>query len=453
MRLRSYLSSRASAANYWSGTGRGHNSQVSSKPIKVLHIINDLSVGGAEITLYKLLSEMDEERFSFAVVSLKNRGKLRERIEALGVPVYTARMSHAVPTPASIWRLIRLVRRLKPDVIQGWMSHGNLASQLTAAFTRGRATVLWNIRQSLYSLDYEKRITAMAIKLGARISTKPTGIIYNSRIGAAQHAAIGYSLEKALVIHNGFDTNIFTPSRVARHSVRSELGVAQNTDLIGLMGRYHELKDHPNFLRAAALLREKNPDVQFVLAGREINWDNQSLRELIQELGLVERVHLLGERQDMPRLTAALDVAVSASFGEGFPNVIGEAMACGVPCVVTDVSDLPWIVGGTGRVVPPRDPAAMAQAFVEMIELGIDGREELGSAARARVMEHFCLDSVVAQYEALYENAAARKEIGRFIRDVRYRRFPERVPSNTLRKEAITGASNGRPSRSSKPKW
>lgn len=453
MGLRSYLSSRASAAGNWSGTSKGDNSQATSNPIKVLHIINDLSVGGAEITLYKLLSEMDEARFSFAVVSLKNRGKLRERIEALGIPVYTAAMSHAVPTPSSIWRLIRLVRRLKPDVIQGWMSHGNLMSQLTAAFAPRRVAVLWNIRQSLYSLDYEKRITAVAIKLGARISSKPTGIVYNSRIGAAQHAAIGYSLEKALVIHNGFDTELFTPSGVARHSVRSELGVAQNTVLIGLMGRYHGLKDHPNFLRAAALLREKNSDVQFVLAGREINWDNQLLRELIQELGLVERVHLLGERQDMPRITAALDVAVSASFGEGFPNVIGEAMACGVPCVVTDVSDLPWIVGGTGRVVPPRDAAAMAQALVEMIELGVDGREELGAAARARIMEHFCLDSVVTQYEALYENAATRKGIGRFIKDVRYHRSLEQVSSDTHRQDVITGAANVRRSRSSRPKW
>jgi len=416
-----------------------------------LHIINDLSVGGAEITLYKLLSEMDEVRFSFAVVSLKNRGKLRERIEALGVPVYTAAMSQAVPAPLSIWRLIRLVRRLMPDVIQGWMSHGNLMSQLTAAFAPGRVAVLWNIRQSLYSLDYEKRMTAMAIKLGARISTKPTGIIYNSRVGAAQHAAIGYSLEKALVIHNGFDTELFTPSGVARHSVRSELGVAQNTILIGLIGRYHALKDHPNFLRAAALLREKISDVQFVLAGREINWDNQPLRELIQELGLVERVHLLGERQDMPRITAALDLAVSASFGEGFPNVIGEAMACGVPCVVTDVSDLPWIVGGTGRVVPPRDAAALAQAFVEMVELGVDGREELGAAARERIMERFGLDSMVTQYEALYENAATRKEIGRFIKDVRHQRSLEQVSSDTPA-GCRYGAANVRRSSSSRAK-
>ncbi|HEV2915761.1 MAG TPA: glycosyltransferase [Pyrinomonadaceae bacterium] len=393
--------------------------------IKVLHIINDLSIGGAEMMLYKLLSGMSAERFAPVVMSLVDRGNLRERIEALGIPVYSAGMSPEMPSPVAVWRLIRLVRQIKPDLIQGWMAHGNLVAQLVAGLASRRSAVLWNIRQTLYSFDYEKRATASAIKLCARLSKRPARILYNSRTSSAQHTAIGYSAEKTLVIPNGFDTELFAPSREARLSVRSELGVAENTFLIGLVGRFHPMKGHAHFLRAAKRLLKTYPDVQFVLSGKDVSWANISLCELVQTLGLVERVHLLGERQDMPRITAALDIASSSSsYGEGFPNVIGEAMSCAVPCVVTDVSDLPWVVGETGRVVPPRNPEALARAWADLIELGTEGREALGAAARARVIQYFPLGSVVAQYEALYESVIARKG-KRPKSNVRYHRFSE----------------------------
>jgi glycosyltransferase involved in cell wall biosynthesis len=385
---------------------------VDSRPLKVLHIINDLSVGGAEMMLYKLLYALREEPFSSAVVSLKKRGGLGERIEALGVPVYTLSLERAFPTPAAIWSLARLLRRARPDVVQGWLPHGNLAAQLAGALVPNPVPVLWNIRQSLYSLDYEKPATARAIKLGAFLSGRPAGIIYNSRTGAAQHATFGYRNRRSLVIHNGFDTELFAPSAAARSGVRAELGVADDTILIGLVSRYHSIKDHSNFLRAAALLRRNYPDVRFVLCGRGIEWHNRALRELIQASDLAGNVHLLGERQDIERVMAALDIAASASYGEGFPNVIGEAMSCAVPCVVTDVSDLPWIIEGAGLVVPTRDPASMARALAEMIERGRGGREALGRAGRARVLEHFRLDSVAAKYGALYQSVAARQEAG-----------------------------------------
>jgi glycosyltransferase involved in cell wall biosynthesis len=408
--------------------------RLNSRPTKVLHIINDLSVGGAEMMLYKLLSVMNKEQFSSAVLSLKKRGRLCERIEALGVPVYTLALEQSFPTPASIRSLAHLLRRLSPDVIQGWMPHGNLAALLAGALVPGRVPVLWNIRQSLYSLDYEKPMTAVAIKLSAWLSDRPDGIIYNSRTGAAQHAAFGYSNKRSLVIYNGFDTKLFTPSATARRSVRDELGVAENTFLVGLISRYHFIKDQSNFLRAAALLRERYPDARFVLVGRGIEWQNRPLRELIQALALVAKVYLLGERQDTARIIAALDVATSASRGEGFPNVIGEAMSCAVPCVVTNVSDLPWIIEGAGRVVPRHDSASMAQALIEMFERGRDGREALGRVGRARVMEHFRLDSVAAQYGALYRSVAIRQETK--TAEVPYQGVVERtLTRNVLQKD------------------
>jgi glycosyltransferase involved in cell wall biosynthesis len=272
-----------------------------------------------------------------------------------------------------------------------------------------RPPVLWNIRQSLYSLEHEKPVTAKAIKLGARLSRKPAGIIYNSRTGAAQHTAFGYSNEKSVVIYNGFNTELFAPSAHARLSVRSELCLAEDTVLIGLISRYHAVKNHSNFLNAAALLKKQRPDVHFILSGGGISRDNKPLKALIQELGLIEHVHLLGERQDTERIIAALDVAASASDAEGFPNVIGEAMACAVPCVVTDVSDLAWIIKGAGLIVPKNSSASMARAFAEILGLGPEGRRALGFAGRARVMEYFRLDSVAAQYGAYYESVITPK--------------------------------------------
>ena len=355
--------------------------------------------------LYKLLAATNRERFAPAVISMKDRGELRARIEALGVPVYPLGIRGSLPGPLSVTRLIRIVRQVQPELIHGWMYHGNLAAQVAAVFSRSKACVLWSIHQSLYNFDYEKRITAAVIKLCALVSRLPDKIIYISHNSAGQHEKVGYEKDKKLVLYYGFDTEKFAPSMEARRSVRAELGVAPDTILIGLVGRYHPVKDHGNFLRAAALVSKSHPETRFVMCGKGIDHQNPALRELIDELQLSTCVHLLGERHDIQRVMAALDVVASSSCSEGFPNVIGEAMSSGVPCVVTEVSDLPEIVGATGKVVPPKNAAALAAALVSLIELGASGRTALGEAARTRVIENYSLDSAVAHYEEVYERA------------------------------------------------
>ena len=379
----------------------------SGQKISIVFIITGLSLGGAEMMLYKVLSRLDRKQFDPVVVSLKCKGTLGDRISDLGIPVRTMGMKPGVPTLASTWRLIRTVRELNPDLIQGWMYHGNLAAQLAVTVAPHPVPVIWNIRHSLHSLDSEKAGTAAIIKLLAKLSSYPAQILYNSKTSAIQHEELGYKAGKTRIIPNGFDTDLFTPSTEARNSLRTELSIAENIFLIGLMGRYHAVKDHANFLKAAAILLETYSDIHFVLAGREISRENIALQDFIETWGLTERIHLLGERPDMPHITAALHIASSSSYSEAFPNVIGEAMSCGVPCVVTDVGDSAWIVGDTGRVVPPRDPQALANAWKELIDLGSMGRERLGHLARTRIIEHFSLDSVVAQYEALYESLLA----------------------------------------------
>jgi len=374
-----------------------------SHKIKILHLITNLETGGAEMMLFKILSGMDREKFVSEVVSLRDVGSVGQKIRNLGIPVHGVGMQLGLPDPLSIWRLIHLVRKLNPGLIQGWMYHGNLAAQVVNAFLPEPIPVLWNIRHSLYDLAYEKWMTAKVIRLGARLSKKPAQILYNSNVSAVQHEALGYAADKRLMIPNGFDTDVFSPSEEAKSSIRKELEIPPTSPLIGLIGRYHPMKDHAGFIRAAAHLSKSHENVHFLLAGNKVDADNRELMDLINELNLSSKVHLLGERNDVNLLMASLDIASSSSyFGEGFPNVIGEAMACGVPCVVTDVGDSGAIVGDTGRVVAPKDPVAMASAWEHILALGSQERKNLGMKARERVVNNFSITKIVSEYENLY---------------------------------------------------
>ncbi len=375
--------------------------------MKIAYVITGLYTGGAEIMLYNLLSKINRERFDPVVVSLMDKGTWGDRFEALGIPLYTIGMKQGIPpTPDVMWRLINLLRQLQPDLIQGWMYHGNLGAQVANIFLAKKVSVIWNIQHSMYSLNYEKTLTRYVIKLGAMLSKSAKNVVFVSKTGKVQHEAIGYSSHNSCVIPNSADTSQFVPSTEARLAVRSELGLSQNVLLIGQIARYHPMKDHANFLQAAALLTKNYPNLNFLLAGTEVEKENQGLYQIIQELGIGDRVHLLGERRDIPRLMAALDIVSSASaYGEAFPLILAEAMSCGVPCVVTDVGDSGWIVGECGRVVSPKNPVALANAWKELIDLGSEGRVALGRAARERIIECFALESVVTEYENLYENA------------------------------------------------
>ncbi|MFN6566934.1 glycosyltransferase family 4 protein [Dendronalium sp. ChiSLP03b] len=372
--------------------------------VLIVYITTGLSTGGAEIILYRILSKINREYFSPVVISLMDYGRLGDKIEALDIPIYTIGIKKGMPpTPASIWRIIHIVRKLKPNLIQGWMYHGNLAAQLVSYLSFTKIPVLWSIHSSIYSLGLTKKMTATVIKLCAGISKAPSKIMYVSQIGKLQHENLGYSNQNSCVIPNGTDTSVFKPSVEARLTVRKELGLSENTFLIGLICRYHPMKDHANFLQAAAILLKNYPDTNFLLIGTEVTLENQILYQLIQELGIIDRVHLLGERTDIPRLTAALDIASSSSaYGEGWPLIIGEAMSCGVPCVVTDVGDSGWIVADTGRIVPPKNSEALANAWQELLMMDSEQRQKLGMSARQRVVENFSLEAVVNRYEAIY---------------------------------------------------
>lgn len=369
---------------------------------RVAHVITGLNPGGAEMMLFKLLSAMDRVVFKPEVISLTGMGPLAERIQALDITVRALGMRRGVPNPLSLLRLAVWLRRSKPDVIQTWMYHADLIGGIAAKLVGG-IPVIWGIRHSNLDPQGSKRKTIWTANACARLSNwLPTQIVCCSEASLPVHAALGYATRKMCVIPNGFDLDVFRPDPSARRSVRAELGIPEDTLLIGMFARFHAQKDHRNFVEAAALLHAHHPDIHFLLCGDGITWENRVLSGWIVTASIHEHCHLLGPREDIPRLAAALDIASSSSFGEGFPNVVGEAMSCGVPCVVTDVGDSDRIVGTTGRIVAAKDPEALAMAWKEMIDLGEEGRRRLGVAARKRVMDRYELSRIVEKYEALY---------------------------------------------------
>lgn len=375
-------------------------------PISIVCLITSLCDGGAETMLYRLLSRLDRKRFSPQVISLVDigAGPMSEKIQKLGVPVRFLGMRPGRPNPTSVLRLIRWLRQDQPDVIQTWMYHADLVGGLAARLVGG-IPVVWGIRNSDLNVEESKSLTRLTMGICARLSRwLPERIVSCSEVARDIHTAAGYVAEKMVVIPNGSDLETFKPDPAACESVRKELQIPETAPVIGMMARFDPQKDHRNFVRAAKLLYHNGPDVYFVLCGDGVNWENEKLTGWIEEAGIRCRCHLLGRRDDIPRLTAALDIAsLSSSFGEAFPNVICEAMSCGVPCVVTDVGDSARIVGQTGLVVPPRDPAALAAAWLKILDLSRDSRIELGMAARRRVTERYNLPNIVSRYENLFE--------------------------------------------------
>ena len=337
-------------------------------------------------------------------------GQVGKELQAAGVKVHTLAITRGRISPAGLFRLLKLLRGLKPDLLQCWMYHANLLG-LLAAKLAGVPHVIWGIRCSEIDFACYPRLTRWVVSLGARLSSLPDVTVVNSEAGAKVHTRWGYDSSKMVVIYNGFDLEQFKEDRLARLAVRRELGLMDDSPLIGLIARYDPMKDHENFFRAAGFLGQRRSDVNFLLCGMDITSENTDLARMVRTYGLEGNVHLLGLRDDIPRLTAALDIATSSAHGEGFCNAVGEAMSCGVPCVATDVGDAVRIVGEAGRVIPPRDPQALAAAWAELIDMGHHRRKALGSMARERIREKFSLASFQQAHESLYEriqNGASR---------------------------------------------
>lgn len=368
---------------------------------KVVHVITGLDLGGAETALCKLLSRCDRNCFDPVVVSLTGVGLVGDRIRGLGIPVVPLEMNGPLSVARGIAGLVFRLRAIGPALVQTWMYHADLLGSLAAFFGK-EIPVVWGIRQSNLDPNFNKRTTMWVAKACAGLSGRlPTSIIACSHKARAAHLEFGYA-GPIDVIPNGFDLHLFRPDRATRNRIRATFGIPAEALLIGLVARFDPQKDHKTFVQAAARVACRHPDAQFLLCGEGVTGKNRELLAWLQEAGVVERCHLLGRRVDMSAINAALDISVSSSVGEGFSNAIGEAMSCEVPCVVTDVGDSAEIVGETGRVVVPRDPVALADAIAALIELGAEGRKQLGVKARCRVSEYYEIGQIARRYEEKY---------------------------------------------------
>lgn len=373
-----------------------------SPPYRLLHIITDLGIGGAEMALYNLVSNLDRSEFASSIVALSGEGPIGEKIRRLGFPVTCLGFRPGVPDPRLILHLRREIRTWQPMLIQTWMYHANLAGSLAASLS-GAIPVLWNIRHA----DHRnlKPLSRLIIGLNAILSYPlPRRIICCAEAARTFHARLGFDRSKLIVIPNGFNLDTFRPQPQARSTVRRELGLNDNALLIGLGARFAPEKDHSNFIRAATILAQSTSDVHFVLWGHNVDTENRLLRQWIEASGTPHRFHLLGVRLDTPRLLAALDVFSLSSVNEAFPNALGEAMACGVPCVTTDAGDAALLLGDTGIVVPSRNPQALAEAWGRLLAMAPAERTALGQAARRRIEDHFGISKMIAAYVSVYRN-------------------------------------------------
>ncbi len=376
-------------------------------PAKIFHLITDLNTGGAEISLYRLLSRMDRTQFENQVVCLIPVGPVGEQIRAQGIPVRSLGMKPGQPTPGALFKLAGWLHQENPDILQSWLYHADLLA-LLAARLAGIQTVVWNIRNSGMNLPQYRRLSNV-IRICAWLSRGPQTVISNSRAGQRFHTRHGYHPRRWTIIPNGIDAGTFKPDPKARLVLRQELGVNPETILIGQLARYHPMKNQTGFIQAAGKLSRDGIEAHFVMVGQDVTLENAVLADAVKREALEGRVHLLGRKDNIYAIEAALDILTSASsYGEGFPNVVAEAMACGVPGVVTDVGDSAYLVGETGLVVQPNDPDALANGWKKMIISGAEARRKLGVAARQRIEEHFSLDKTVFAYQALYTELVTR---------------------------------------------
>jgi glycosyltransferase involved in cell wall biosynthesis len=353
--------------------------------------------------LLELVRQSASSSFEPIVVSLSEPHSLVPEFEALGVQVVALGLRAGSPDPRMIGQLMRVLKAEKPAVVQTWMYHANLIGGL-AALASGGIPVSWGIHHTHLSPAYIKRSTMIIAKASVRLSRRlPKAIVCCAEASRRIHARLGYPTDGMHVIPNGFNTERFRPDPVARARIRAELGVPDDAKLVGLVARFHPQKDHHNFVKAAELVARAEPRAQFVLCGSDVVWENEQLASWIDETGLRDRFHLLDRRADSEAIHAALDVvSLSSDSGEAFPLVIGEAMSCGVPCAVTDVGDSAAIVGELGRVVPPRNPAALANGIRELLAIEGEERARLSAACRRQVVENYSLSETAARYDKIW---------------------------------------------------
>jgi len=370
--------------------------------ITVAHIITALGSGGAERVLYLVATRNPEESgIRHVVYSLSDEGMYGAELRRAGVEVHCLGMrSNRVPI-VSFFRLVGLLRQRRPDVIMTWLYHADFVGTLAGRLA-GVRRIVWNLRCSDFTFSDHPAMTGRIVALLARLSRLPSAVAANSIAGRRAHEALGYHPKRWIYLPNGFDTAEWRPDAADRDKVRRSLGFGEADFVVGRIGRVDPQKDFKSFLEAARIVAARCPSLRLLLAG-------DGTRELDLPAELRPLTLALGVRRDVPQLMRALDVLVSSSaYGEGLPNVVGEAMASGVPCVATDVGDSATLIGGLGVVVPPRDPQALARAIERLSATPAEELRAMSASARERIAAEFSIDSCLRRYVEVLRSEAMR---------------------------------------------
>jgi len=368
----------------------------------VAHVITGLGAGGAEGFLTRLVPELAVRGVTSTVFSLTDDGVYGEELRRSGTDVCPLGLRPDRPDPRVLVRLVRHLGDIRPDVVMTWLYHADLIGGMAGRIAR--VPVGWNLRQSAMGPAAPRR-HHMLLRLNARLADRlPAQIVCVSHRALADHIDAGYPAERMEVIHNGFDVARFKPDAGARLAVRGELGIPADGRVIGHVARFDAQKDHRTLIHAIALVFAERSDTHLVMCGDGLESSNRELGELIDDSGLDRRrLHLLGRRQDVARLDAAFDVAVSSSaYGEGLSNALAEAMACGVPCVSTDTGDAEELIGGTGTIVPVGDAGALAQSVMAILDRQVPPVD----AVRRRILDKFELGVSADAYRTCLERVA-----------------------------------------------
>lgn len=369
--------------------------------MRIIHIIVGLNVGGAETMVRRLIESDPTTSYSTVVVSLTSLGVIGESLRARGVRVHTLGMSSAWDFPITLWRLVKLIRQYRPRIVQTWMYHADLLGGVAARLA-GSCAIVWGIR-STNIRQGPLSVTFWLVRLCAICShIVPHRIICAAKSAKAKHIKLGYAAHKMIVIPNGFDFSAFDRHIHSRAKARMELGFNDSEIVVGAVGRFDPLKDFHNFVTAASYLAAKRRNVKFLMVGRNIEWSNHTLRGWIEDEGLVKDFQLVGEQSDVPYFLSAMDIFCLSSVSEAFPNVVVEAMAMGLPCVVTRAGDAADILGDDEFVVPVKDSASLSEALLRMCDLTPETRRELGARGARKVREEYEIKDVRQKYEDIY---------------------------------------------------
>lgn len=375
------------------------------------HVISGLSTGGAEAMLLKLIAASDHRQFHHFVVSLSRTGPNADALRALGVDLLELHLDCGARQLLALSKAIAWVRTRRPNVLHGWMYHGNLAAEWLAKSMHARTPTIWGIRQTLYSLSTEKFLTRQVIRANAWMSKRPRVILYNSTESMTQHEDFGLRNECSKVILNGFDVEQFRPDANAGKEFRKRLGLAGTDKVIGVVARFHPMKNHEGFLRMARDIADQVPNVRFVFVGTGCDNNNGKLLGWANETGLSSRCVFAGELSQLERVYPGFDIlCLPSTRGEGFPNVLGEGLLCGLPCIAFDVGECSNVVVNHGAVVPLGQEKLFIEACCHYLALTNEARAVFAATARQSIVERYSIASIARQFESEYLHCS--KSIG-----------------------------------------